>query len=219
MSWLAGIPSLDTLDLREMQRISRGLLDHLAADRKLLTRLVDEIPDDTDRLANSHITLLWNRVCLYQAPDRGFEIRMNINPRPQNQRGPHNHCYAFATRVLTGGYVHVVHRRTDGWEGPSSEDGLEPGIVTVERPGSAYTLGPAMVHQAVMEPDTVTLLVRSPHRKSLPHAAPELMPPHKSWPAPTKPGGPGEPAAASRPATPEEYRLMRNYLHLLDLTD
>lgn len=219
MSWLAGIPCLDTLDLREMQCISRDLLDHLAQDRKLLTRLVDGIPDDADRLANSRITLLWNRLCLYQAPDRGFEIRMNMNPRPQNQRVPHDHCYAFATRVLTGGYVHVVHRRTNGWEGPFSEGDLEPGLVTVERPGSAYTLGPAMVHQAVMEPDTVTLFVRGPRRKSLSHAAPELMPAHESRPATATPGGPGEPAAESRPATPEEYRLMRSYLHLLNLTD
>ncbi|WP_409239768.1 hypothetical protein [Streptomyces sp. PA5.6] len=219
MSWLAAIPSLDTLDLREMQRISRDLLDHLAQDRKLLTRLVDEIQDDADRLANSRITLHRNRLCLYQAPDRGFEIRMNMNPRPENQRVPHNHCYAFATRVLTGGYVHVVHHRTDAWEGPFSRDDLEPGIVTVEQPGSAYTLGPAMVHQAVMEPDTVTLLVRGPRRKSFSHAAPELMPAHESWPAPTTPGGPGEPAAESRPATPDEYRLMRSYLYLLDLID
>ncbi|MFI7317141.1 hypothetical protein [Streptomyces venezuelae] len=219
MSWLAGIPSLDTLDLRDMQCISRDLLDHLAQDRKLLTRLVDGIPDDADRLANSRITLLWNRLCLYRAPDRGFEIRMNMNPRPETQRVPHDHCYAFATRVLTGGYVHVVRRRTDAWEGPFSGDDLELGVVTVERPGSAYTLGPAMVHQAVMEPDTVTLLVRGPRRKSLSHAAPELMPSHESRPAPAKPGGPGEPAAESRPATPEEYRLMRSYLHLLNLTD
>ncbi|MFI1677564.1 hypothetical protein [Streptomyces sp. NPDC020607] len=216
MSWLAGIPSLDTLDLREMQRISRDLLDHLAADRKLLTRLVDGIQDDADRLANSRITLLLNRLSLYQAPDRGFEIRMNMNPRPENQRVPHDHCYAFATRVLTGGYVHVVRRRTDGWEGPFRGDDLEPGIVTVERPGSAYTLGPAMVHQAVMEPDTVTLFVRGPRRKSLSHAASELMPSHESWPAGAEPG---EAAAESRPATPDEYRLMRSYLYLLDLID
>jgi hypothetical protein len=44
------------------------------------------------------------------------------------------------------------------WEIPSSQVSLL--FVTVERPGTAYTLGDAMVHQSVMEPDTVTLFVR-----------------------------------------------------------
>lgn len=216
MSWLDRMPSLDTPDLREVQRISRDLLDRLAEDRKLLTQLVDEIPDDAERLANSRITLLLNRLSLYQAPERGFEIRMNMNPRLDNQRFPHDHCYAFATRILTGGYVHVVGRRTDDGEGPFSGADVEPGIVTIERPGSSYTLGHPMVHQAVMEPDTVTLFVRGPRRKRVSNAAVELMPSRDTWPAPAEPGAD---AAESRPATVDEYRLMRSYLSQRDLID
>ncbi|MEV6791226.1 hypothetical protein AB0M87_04315 [Streptomyces sp. NPDC051320] len=216
MSWLDSIPSLDTPDLREVQRISRDVLDHLAEDRKLLTQLVDEIPDDAERLANSRVTLLLNRLSLYRAPGRGFEVRLNMNPRPDNQRFPHDHCYAFATRILAGGYVHVVRRRTDGWEGQFSGDDVEPGIVTVERPGSAYTLGHLMVHQAVMEPETVTLFLRGPRRKSVSNAAVEMLPSREFWPAPA---GPGHKAVESRPATLDEYRLMRNYLSQRGLID
>ncbi|MEV6758399.1 hypothetical protein [Streptomyces sp. NPDC051214] len=216
MSWLAEVPSLHTLDLRDVQRISHELLDHLAGDRKLLTQLVDEICDDADLMANSRVTLLLNRLSLYQAPERGFEIRINMNPRPGNRRVPHDHCYAFATRVLTGGYVHVVSRRTDGWEGPFTGDNLQPGIVTIERPGDSYTLGHPMVHQAVMEPDTVTLVVRGPRRTALSNAVAELMPSRDTWPPPAEPGGP---AVASRPATVGEYRLMRTYLFRRGLID
>ncbi|MWA07687.1 hypothetical protein [Streptomyces sp. BA2] len=81
MNWLDDVPSLDIPNLRDVQQISRDVLNRLAEDRKLLTRLVDQIPDDADRLANSRITLLLNRLSLYQAPDCGFEIRMNMNPR------------------------------------------------------------------------------------------------------------------------------------------
>ncbi|MEV0528571.1 hypothetical protein AB0I66_34630 [Streptomyces sp. NPDC050439] len=216
MSWLAEVPSLDTLDLRDVQRISHELLDHLAGDRKLLTRLVDEIPDDADLMANSRVTLLLHRLALYQAPERGFEIRMNMNPRPGNQRVPHDHCHAFATRVLTGGYVHVVRRRTDGWEGPFTGDDLELSIVTFERPGDSYTLGHPMVHQAAMEPGTVTLVVRGPRRKSRSNAVAELMPPRDTWPGPAVPG---RQAVASRPASVGEYRLMRTYLLRRGLID
>ncbi|MGW1301635.1 hypothetical protein ACWD5R_17855, partial [Streptomyces sp. NPDC002514] len=197
-AWLAGVPSLDIPDLREVQRISRALLNRLATDQGLLTRLVGEVRHDPERLAESRVTLLLNRLSLYQAPDRGFEIRLNMNPRPDNQRVPHDHCYAFATRILTGGYVHVVRRRTNGRDGPFTGSDLTPGIVTIERPGSAYTLDHTMVHQAVMEPDTVTLFVRGPRRKKLSHAAEELMPPMETWPAPAEPG---DQAVESRPAT------------------
>ncbi|MFG2632193.1 hypothetical protein [Streptomyces sp. NPDC048473] len=192
-----------------MQDISRALLDRLAEDTKLLTQLIDEIPLDAERLANSRVTLLLNRLSLYHAPDRGFEIRMNMNPRLDNQLVPHDHCYPFATRILAGGYVHVVRRRTDEWEGPISGTDLEPAIVTIERPGSAYTLGHQMVHQAVMEPDTVTLFVRGPRRKSASNAVAELMPSRDAWPTAAEPDR--EPAE-SRPATLHEYRMMRSYL-------
>lgn len=208
-TWLARVPSLDVADLREVQRISRSLLDKLAADRDLLTRLVSEVLHDPERLAASCVTLLLNRLSLYQAPDRGFEIRLNMNPRPDNQLVPHDHCYAFATRILAGGYVHVVRRRTDGWDGPLTGADLKPGIVTIERPGTAYSLDHTMVHQAVMEPDTVTLFVRGPRRKKLSHAAEELMPTKETWPAPAEPG---DQAVESRPATVDEYVMMRNYL-------
>ncbi|WP_405914559.1 hypothetical protein [Streptomyces sp. NBC_00728] len=215
-SWLESVPSLDTLNLREVQQISRNLLDRLAEDKGLLTQLVDQIPHDPERLANCRVTLLLNRLSLYQATDRSFEIRMNMNPRLDNQRLPHDHCYAFSTRILTGGYVHVIRRRTDDGDGPFSRTDLAPGIVTVERPGSAYTLGHLMVHQAVMEPDTVTLFVRGPRRKPLSNAVAEMMPLRDSWPTPAQPGD--EPAE-SRPATLAEYALMRSYLvrrHLID---
>ncbi|MGV9567838.1 hypothetical protein [Streptomyces sp. NPDC003480] len=213
-SWLDAAPPPDLDDVRRMQRISRAMLDRLADDRPLLTQLVNDVLHDPDRLSASRVTLLLNRLSLYQAQDRGFEIRLNMNPRPDNQLVPHDHCYAFATRILTGGYVHVVRRRTDGWTGPFTGADLEPGIVTVERPGSAYTLGDSIVHQAVMEPHTVTLFVRGPRRKKLSHAAEELMPPPESWPAAATAGDAPE---ESRPCTLAEYQSMRTYLIERDL--
>jgi hypothetical protein len=208
-SWLDAVPPLDMDSVRTFQRISRVVLNRLAEDRELLTKLVNDVLRDPDRLSASGVTLLLNRLSLYQAPARGFEIRLNMNPRPDNQLVPHDHCYAFATRILTGGYVHVVRRRTNGWEGPFTGADLEPALVTVERPGSAYSLGDSMVHQAVMEPHTVTLFVRGPRRKKLSHAAEELMPSWENWPAPAIPGDVPE---ESRPCTLAEYQRMRAYL-------
>ncbi|WP_158689435.1 hypothetical protein [Streptomyces viridosporus] len=49
-----------------MQRISRALLDRLAGDRDPLTRLVNEVLHDQERMDASRVTLLLNRLSLYQ---------------------------------------------------------------------------------------------------------------------------------------------------------
>ncbi|MFF7476992.1 hypothetical protein [Streptomyces sp. NPDC008092] len=207
--WLMQVPCLDMPDLTYVQHVSLSILDRLSADRNLLTTLVDEVLTLPGRLAASRVTLLLNRLSLWEAPDHSFEIRLNMNPRPENQLVPHDHCYAFATHVLTGGYVHVVRRRTDGWEGPFTGADLQPAIVTVERPGSAYALDHSVVHQAVMAPHTVTLFIRGPRRKASSHAAEDLMPPEQSWP---EAAVPGNQPAQSRSATVDEYLMMRRYL-------
>ncbi|MFF4256680.1 hypothetical protein ACFY1L_36390 [Streptomyces sp. NPDC001663] len=208
-SWLTQELCLDVSDLDYVQHVMRSILDRLATDRNLLTTLVDEVVNHPSRLAASRVTLLLNRLSLWEAPDHSFEIRLNMNPRPENQLVPHDHCYAFATHILTGGYVHVVRRRTNGWEGPFTGADLQPAIVTVERPGSAYALDHSMVHQAVMAPDTVTLFIRGPRRKAASHAAEELMPPAQSWPEAAAPGNQPE---QSRSATVDEYLTMHRYL-------
>lgn len=208
-SWLTRVPCLDTSDLAFVHHVSDSILHRLSKDRNLLTTLVNEVMTHPSRLAASRVTLLLNRLSLWEAPDHSFEIRLNMNPRPENQLVPHDHCYAFATHILTGGYVHVVRRRTNGWQGPFTGADLQPAVVTLERPGSMYVLDHAMVHQAVMAPHTVTLFIRGPRRKACSHAAEELMPPQQSWPEPTVPGNEPEP---SRPATVAEYLQMRRYL-------
>ncbi|WP_329468559.1 hypothetical protein [Streptomyces sp. NBC_01431] len=207
--WLDGWPSLqNAADLVAFQSSSEALLERLADDRRLLTQLVDEIERDPARLDGSRVTLLLNRLCVYQAPERGFEVRI-MNPRSANQLVPHDHAYHLSSRVLRGGYLHAVHRRTDAWEGFFSGDDLLPSVVSVEQPGSSYTLGHAMVHQAVMLPGTVTLFVHSPRWKPTSHAATDLMPPVTSWPAPADPG---DAPQHSRPARLDEYRAMRSEL-------
>ncbi|MEV7145350.1 hypothetical protein AB0O05_02460 [Streptomyces sp. NPDC093084] len=214
MTWLDDFLAEDCKNVHDVRHSGRSVLERLAGDRALLTKLVDTIPDDPARMAASRVTLLLNRLSLYEA--HGFEIRLNMNPREDNQLVPHDHCYTFATRILRGGYVHVVRRRTDGWEGPFGGDDLEPAVVSVERPGSTYVLEHSMVHQAVMQPETVTLFIRGPRCKESSHAVEELMPPVSAWPKAATPGGK---PVDSRSATWDEYRAMRDYLRERSLID
>ncbi|UFQ99772.1 hypothetical protein KBP30_00305 [Streptomyces sp. Go40/10] len=99
VSWPDAVPPMDMDDLRTFERVSRMVLNRLADDRKLLTQLVNDVLQDPDSLVASRITLLLNRLSLYQAPDRGSEIRLNMNPWPDNQRVP---CAVRVVRVWPG---------------------------------------------------------------------------------------------------------------------
>ncbi|MEU9014653.1 hypothetical protein AB0D12_33830 [Streptomyces sp. NPDC048479] len=215
-SWLDDWPAMNSPDLQSTFAPATELLERLVADRGLLSRLVHGIEDDPERRAGSRVTLLLDRLCLYRAPEHGFEVRLNMNPRRVNQEVPHDHGYNFATRILTGGYVHVVRRRTDSGEGPFTGKDLLPAVVAVERPGSAYTLRHTAVHQAIMLPGTTTLFVRGPRLKTRTHAAEELMPTPDTWPAAAD-GGPAQ--QHSRPASLDEYRSMRDQLAHMGLID
>ncbi|MFJ5121888.1 hypothetical protein [Kitasatospora sp. NPDC088548] len=195
--------------LRDFGQAAAAVLDRLASDRRLLGRLVAEIEHDPERLEASRVTLLLNRLSLYRANERGFEIRVNMNPRHANQLVPHDHAYNFAVHVLAGGYVHVMRRRTDSWTGEFTSADLVPSVVTVERPGSTYTLGHPMVHQAVMLPGTVSLFLRGPRLKTRSHAATDLLPGRDTWPAPAESGAV---PVHSRPASRDEYMAMRSQL-------
>ncbi|MEU4116749.1 hypothetical protein AB0F71_19925 [Kitasatospora sp. NPDC028055] len=106
--------------------------------------------------------------------------------------------------VLTGGYLHTVSTRTDGRDsGPFTADQLRPAVTITELPGSSYTLGTALAHQALMRPDTTTLMLRGPYTATA-HAATDRIPPSSSWPRPVD----GARPVHSRPMTDAEHHAL-----------
>ncbi len=205
--WLGDVPDLRTVDLATFHA-QADVLDHLAGDRNLLTYLATSAIYDPERFAASRTTLLLDRIVLCAAEDRGFEIRLNTNPHPGNQRLPHDHAYSFTARVLTGGYLHVVHRRTNGRDsGPFASCDITPAVTTTEVPGSSYTLAPTLVHQALILPDTTTLMLRGPYTSTA-CAADDLIPPVSTWPAPID----SAPPVHSRAMTDDEHLALQRDL-------
>ncbi|MET7606263.1 hypothetical protein ABZS96_27870 [Streptomyces avermitilis] len=209
-NWLEELPALDDSDLRVAHRRSRDILLRLGADRRLLTQLVGEIEHDPQRMTESEVHPLINRLVIYQDDARGFQIRLHMSPGAR-ELVPHDHKYTFTTLVLAGAYIHVWRWRTDTGEGEFASGDLQPGLITVERPGSCYTLGHPLVHQTVMLPGTVTLFMRGPRAKPRSHAALDMLPAADEWPEASQAGKPKH-ARGQRPVTVEEYRTMRRQL-------
>ncbi|MCX4681481.1 hypothetical protein OG413_40495 [Streptomyces sp. NBC_01433] len=209
-NWLEELPALDDNDLRLAHRRSRDILLRLGADRRLLTQLVGEIEHDPQRMTESEVHPLINRLVIYQDDARGFQIRLHMSPGAR-ELVPHDHKYTFTTLVLAGAYIHVWRRRTDGGEGEFTAEDLQPGLITVERPGSCYTLGHPLVHQTVMLPGTVTLFMRGPRAKTRSNAALDMLPAADEWPEASQSGKPKH-ARGQRPVTAAEYHAMRRQL-------
>ncbi|MFD7454104.1 hypothetical protein [Kitasatospora sp. NPDC059827] len=200
---LQDIPYLHHATLAQLHA-QQDALHHLAVHKSTLSYLTTTAVLDYERFEASRTTLLLDRIVLALDTWRGFEIRLNTNPRPANQRLPHTHGYPFGARVLTGGYLHTVSSRTDGRDtGPFTADQLCPAVTTTELPGSSYTLGTALAHQALMRPDTTTLMLRGPYTATA-HAATDLVPPVDSWPRPAD----GAPPVHSRPMTDAEHHAL-----------
>ncbi|MFF9785720.1 hypothetical protein [Streptomyces nigrescens] len=209
-SWLDDLPAFDDADLRASHFARSEILERLSANRTLLTRLVHEIEHDPHRLAESEIHPLINRLVLYQDDTRGMQIRLHMSPGAR-ELVPHDHKYSFTVKILRGAYIHVWRRRTDTNEGDFTAGDIEPGVITIERPGSAYTLGHPLIHQTSMLPGTVTLFIRGPRATNRSHAALDMLPAADDWPEPSEAGKPKH-ARGQRPVTMDEYRTMRQQL-------
>ncbi|MFD8609669.1 hypothetical protein [Streptomyces sp. NPDC059631] len=145
------------------------LLRALADDQDLLTSLVTSIDSDAGRLARCETNPLVNRLVLAEdtsGADR-WQLRLHVFQDGRLELIPHDHKYPFVVHVLAGGYAQVWNRRIAAGvqSGPFTSADLTPGLVTVERPGTAYLFSDSLVHQTAVFPGTATLFLRGPVRQ------------------------------------------------------
>ncbi|MDH6130542.1 hypothetical protein, partial [Kitasatospora sp. GP82] len=161
--------ALDTVDWDDAHQApaaSRAVLRHLAEDRRLLTDLVEAVPRSHDALARCEHHPVMSRLVLAEHPDSLWCLRLHVFHAAERDLIPHTHRRPFSSQILAGGYLHAWHRRIDGEQaGPFTANDLVPAIVSLETPGSDYTLGDPLIHQTIMEPGTVTLFLSGPDRQ------------------------------------------------------
>ncbi|OKI10233.1 hypothetical protein A6A06_01770 [Streptomyces sp. CB02923] len=140
----------------------------------MLTWLVDRPAHDRELLADADHHPVMDRLTLWRDPERGVYLRLHVSPGT-NELIPHDHKYAFTTYILRGSYTHVWRRRQAPYSGEFTSDQAPLGLVSVERTGSCYTLGHTLIHQTVMEADTVTLFMRGPREQARSYAATDML--------------------------------------------
>lgn len=173
-NWLGTGFAIDWTDLRLAHAQCRSVLTELAADRELLTNLVDRVAIDEVLFADANHHPVMDRLTLWRDIDRGIYLRLHVSPG-NNELIPHDHKYSFTTYILRGSYTHVWRRRSVSYSGSFTAEKAPLGLVTCEQVGSCYTLGYSLIHQTMMEADTVTLFMRGPGEQSRSYAALDML--------------------------------------------
>jgi hypothetical protein len=157
---LDGLRTADWEDIDSLTAVAGRVLEVIATEDGLLRALVAHLPD-SPRLASlcEHYDIL-DKLVLHE-DEAGFRIRLHVF-HPGHFDRPHNHRWTYASRILRGSYRHVIYGTDDGLANDVHIAQLMPRMVRVEEAGSTYALHHSMVHAAVAEPNTVSLIVRGP---------------------------------------------------------
>ncbi|MFB8199379.1 hypothetical protein [Kitasatospora purpeofusca] len=151
---------LDWGDAAKVEAATADPLAHLAEDRIALRRAVEDARTDAHlRSLCEHYDIL-DKIVLHD-DESGFRIRLHLFGDEHYDR-PHNHRWTYSARVISGRYTHTIYGTEDGFDETTNVAGLQAKMVRSENPGHSYTLHHTMVHAAVADPDTVSLVVRGP---------------------------------------------------------
>ncbi|WP_433358861.1 hypothetical protein [Streptosporangium sp. CA-115845] len=157
------IPALraaDWNDTAHVEASTAGLLAELAADPAALRAAVEAISGDRHlQQLCEHYDIL-DKLVLHDDPS-GFRVRLHLFG-PEHYDRPHNHRWTYSARLLSGSYTHTLYGTEEGFDETTDVSRLHPTMVRTEHTGDGYTLHHTMVHAAVAQPDTVSLIVRGP---------------------------------------------------------
>ena len=150
---------LNWFDASAVHRATRQLLD--VASGQALSLLVERAVSDPPLVSLSESLKWCDKLVLHDDPS-GFRLRIHLF-RPEYVDVPHSHRGSFTALILRGGYEHYFW----GPEQIVASVGLPatPLAVRDERPGCAYTLAHDELHSFSAEPQTVSMVVRSPALK------------------------------------------------------
>lgn len=167
---------IDWSDFSAASEQSTELVQRLAADPPALRLLVDRMRGDESLMRQCERHRLLDRLVVYDALDRGFRLRLHFSTASHLDR-PHDHRFSFTTHVLSGTYTHVRHHIVGDLAEASVSSGqeakfavpidvrYEPQLVTVEEPGSSYSLHHSEIHTTITTPGLTTLFLRGPAEK------------------------------------------------------
>ncbi|WP_061294121.1 hypothetical protein [Herbidospora cretacea] len=159
-SYTPALRELDWNNAAQVEAVTGDLLSALAQDTSALRQAVEAVSGDEHLQSLCEHYDILDKLVLHDDPS-GFRVRLHLFG-PDHYDRPHNHRWTYSARLLSGSYTHTLYGTEDGFDDTTDVAALQPLMVRTEQPGPGYTLHHSMVHAAVAQPDTVSLIVRGP---------------------------------------------------------
>jgi predicted metal-dependent enzyme (double-stranded beta helix superfamily) len=155
--------SLQWNDLRVLSTRLPDLLAELADHPTWLAAALGHLIESPRLQALSERLAELDKLVLLDDPVSGARVRLHVFRQGYFDR-PHNHRFNFATRILSGEYVHTIY----GHAGEALEPDpmlLVPRLIRREQAGEGYVIEHTLVHSVAAAAETVTLTIRGPAAK------------------------------------------------------
>lgn len=156
------LQSVDWSDLEVVSEAVSSCLRRLAAQPRLISRLIDNAAIDSALSEMCEHYDLLDKIVLCATPL--FRIRLHVFLPGYFDR-PHNHRWSYSSLILKGRYRHVLYGADNDLTDTIDVSSLKPVMVRTETAGDFYTLHHSMVHAVTAEPYTVSLVVRGASTK------------------------------------------------------
>lgn len=184
LTMLGQLPAFNWNDMRASGDQAARVLDRLAAEPALLRDLLERTARDERLLSMCERHSPFDKLVVYDAPERQFRIRMHIWRNTEFERA-HQHRFSFTSRMLQGSYRHVLYncqlplsasadtehaRRHMDPDHPDMASGIDvnrllPALEYDMGAGEGYTLHHDAVHATMVAAETVSLILRGPAEK------------------------------------------------------
>lgn len=163
MQIFKNLKSLDWDNLIGFSQESQRVLDKISSDKKFLKSLVDNVSDNNLLLEKSECNPTLSKLVFYS--DSDIEIRLHLFNNDQQDK-PHDHRWSFSSRIINGGYKHVIYSILGKVDEKMDMSNIKPIYERYEKKGDSYSIDHTIAHTTMnVAPDTVTLIVRGPVKK------------------------------------------------------
>jgi predicted metal-dependent enzyme (double-stranded beta helix superfamily) len=157
------VKAFDDMDLEIFSQKTKEILQHFAEDKQELRKKILEIPERETLFALCEHYDILDKIVLFISEDDSLRVRLHIFADGYFDR-PHNHRWSYSSRILSGGYRHIIYALNENFANPHIQD-LMPVIIRQESAGDFYTLHSSQYHSVIAESGTVTLIARGPSDK------------------------------------------------------
>ena len=159
------LSALNWEDVTQFSTYTQALLTELAQNKEMLTSLLHAILEDQKLLALCERNPVLSRIVLYNDETADIRLRLHIFSVEVEDK-PHDHRWSFSSVILNGSYTHVLYTVNSEINENLRMQNLKPVLEQEETPGSTYSLHHSAIHTTIVKPDTVSIILRGPVRKT-----------------------------------------------------